>query len=91
MSSRFHISLLVVVHILRTIEETSHKVSSLTHSFPTMVELLDQKKLLNTPAERQRRLEEVPEIVPDTGYGEKETELQVAASNSSQENRGANT
>jgi hypothetical protein len=55
------------------------------------VELLGQKKLLNTPAERKRRLEEVPEIVPDTECGEKETELQAAASNSSQENRGANT
>ena len=55
------------------------------------MELLDQKKLLNTPAERRRRLEEVPEIAPDTEYREKETELQVAASNSSQESRGANT
>ncbi|OQU87999.1 hypothetical protein SORBI_3003G379900 [Sorghum bicolor] len=54
-----------------------------------LVELLGQKKLLNTPAERKRRLEEVPEIVPDTECGEKETELQAAASNSSQENRGA--
>ncbi|XP_066348318.1 uncharacterized protein At5g08430-like isoform X3 [Miscanthus floridulus] len=54
-----------------------------------LVELLDQKKLLNTPAERRRRLEEVPEIVPDTEYRDKETELQVAASNSSQESRGA--
>jgi len=50
-----------------------------------------KKKLLNTPAERQRRLEEVPEIILDTEHREKETELQVAASNSSQESRGANT
>ncbi|XP_039809484.1 zinc finger CCCH domain-containing protein 44-like isoform X4 [Panicum virgatum] len=49
--------------------------------------LMDQKKLLSTPAERQRRLEEVPEIIPDTEYEEKETELGVAASNSSRGNR----
>jgi len=54
-------------------------------------ELLHQKELLSTPAERQRRLEEVPEIIPDTEYEEKETELGVAASNSSRENGGANT
>jgi len=52
---------------------------------------MDQKKLLSTPAERQRRLEEVPEIIPDTEYEEKETELGVAASNSSRGNRGVNT
>uniref|UniRef100_K3XRM7 Uncharacterized protein n=1 Tax=Setaria italica TaxID=4555 RepID=K3XRM7_SETIT len=51
-------------------------------------ELLQRKKLLSTPAERQRRLEEIPEIVPDTEYEEKETKLEVATSNSSQENRG---
>ena len=52
---------------------------------------MDQKKLLSTPAERQRRLEEVPEIIPDTEYEEKETELGVAASNFSRGNRGVNT
>ncbi|XP_025817128.1 uncharacterized protein At5g08430-like isoform X2 [Panicum hallii] len=50
-------------------------------------ELMHQKELLSTPAERQRRLEEVPEIIPDTEYEEKENELGVAASNSSRENR----
>ncbi|KAF8664040.1 hypothetical protein HU200_054947 [Digitaria exilis] len=88
--SYFTISTLVV-HFVRTIAQTSHRVSSLTHSFLTMDELLHRKKLLSTPAERQRRLEEVPEIVPETEYEEKETELEVAASNSSQENRGTNT
>ncbi|CAL4946279.1 unnamed protein product [Urochloa decumbens] len=53
-----------------------------------MDELMQRKKLLSTPAERQRRLEEVPEIVPDAEYKEKETELEVAASNSSQDNGG---
>ncbi|KAJ1286533.1 hypothetical protein BS78_03G359700 [Paspalum vaginatum] len=54
-----------------------------------MEELLHRKKLLSTPAERQRLLEQVPEIVPDTEYEEKEIELEVAAISSSQENRGA--
>jgi hypothetical protein len=31
-----------------------------------MEELQQQKKLLSTPAERQRRLEEIPDIVADT-------------------------
>lgn len=52
-----------------------------------MEELLRQKKLLSTPAERKRLLEQVPEIVPE--YEEKETEPEVAASSCSQENRGA--
>jgi len=47
--------------------------------------------LLSTDAERKRLLEEVPEIVPDTEHEGDETELQIAASNYSQENRGANT
>lgn len=63
----------------------------MTRYFLTMEELLQRKKLLSTPAERQRRLEEIPEIVADTEYEEKKTELEVATGNSSQENRGANT
>jgi len=47
--------------------------------------------LLSTDAERKRLLEEVPEIVPDTEHEGYETELQIAAINYSQENRGANT
>jgi len=71
--------------------ETYHKVSSLTDSFNTFARLLRQKNLLSTDAERKRLLEEVPEIVPDTEHEGDETELQIAASNYSQENRGANT
>ncbi|WVZ94268.1 hypothetical protein U9M48_040175, partial [Paspalum notatum var. saurae] len=53
-------------------------------------ELLQQKikKLLRRPAERHRLLAQVPEIVPDTEYIEKETGLEVEAISSSQENQG---
>ena len=51
---------------------------------------MDQKKLLSTPAERQRRLEEVPEITAETEPDGNETEHEVAASNSPQDNRGTN-
>nr|XP_034602851.1 uncharacterized protein At5g08430-like isoform X4 [Setaria viridis] len=51
-------------------------------------DLMQQQKLLSTEAERTRRLEEVPEIIADTEQEGNETEPEVAASNSSQENRG---
>jgi hypothetical protein len=51
---------------------------------------MQQQKLLSTEAERTRRLEEVPEIIADTEQEGNETEPEVAASSSSQENRGAN-
>ncbi|TKW18109.1 hypothetical protein SEVIR_5G410900v4 [Setaria viridis] len=70
-----------------TIAEFEEKVATV-HRDIVNHELLQRKKLLSTPAERQRRLEEIPEIVPDTEYEEKETKLEVATSNSSQENRG---
>ncbi|XP_062227749.1 uncharacterized protein At5g08430-like isoform X3 [Phragmites australis] len=53
-----------------------------------MEELMHRKKLLSTPAGRQRLLEEVPEIVADPEDEKKEIELEIAAGNSSQENRG---
>ncbi|XP_062207690.1 zinc finger CCCH domain-containing protein 44-like isoform X2 [Phragmites australis] len=52
-----------------------------------MEELMHQKKLLSTPAERQCRLEEVPEIIVDSEEEKKEIELKIAADNPSQENR----
>jgi hypothetical protein len=63
----------------------------LTDSFNTFAILLHQKNLLSTVAERKHLLEEVLEIVPDTEHEGDETELKIAASNYSQENRGANT
>ncbi|RLM98228.1 hypothetical protein C2845_PM06G12630 [Panicum miliaceum] len=51
-------------------------------------ELMHQQELLSTEAERMRRLEEVPEITADKEQEGHETELEIAASNSSQENRG---
>lgn len=54
----------------------------------TMLDLLYQKKVLSTPAERQRRLEEVPEVAPDTEEERKETESEAAASKPIQGNRG---
>lgn len=66
-------------------------VSSLTDSLNTLAKLFHQKDQLNTEAER-KHIEEVPEIIPDTEQEENGTELQIAASSSSQEeNRGANT
>ncbi|CAL4903833.1 unnamed protein product [Urochloa decumbens] len=50
-------------------------------------ELMHTKKKLSTEAERARRLEEVPEIIADTEQEGNATEDEVAASNSSQENR----
>ncbi|XP_039835912.1 zinc finger CCCH domain-containing protein 44-like isoform X3 [Panicum virgatum] len=52
-------------------------------------ELMHQQELLRTEAERMRRLEEVPEITAETEQDGNETEHEVAANNSSQENRGA--
>jgi len=66
------------------------KVSSLTDISVTFEELMHQQELLRTEAERMRRLEEVPEITAETEQDGNETEHEVAANNSSQENRGAN-
>ncbi|CAN6326072.1 unnamed protein product [Urochloa humidicola] len=52
-------------------------------------ELMHTKEKLSSEAERTRRLEEVPEIIADTEQEGNETEDEVAASNSSPENRGA--
>ncbi|KAG2538744.1 hypothetical protein PVAP13_9NG350542 [Panicum virgatum] len=49
-------------------------------------ELMQQLELLSTESERMRRLEEVPEIIADTEQDGNETELEVEASNSSQQN-----
>jgi hypothetical protein len=62
-------------------------ISSLTDLFATMGELMDKKKLLSTPAERQRRHEVVREIVADV-EDEKETKLKITAGNSCQVNTG---
>ncbi|XP_062179672.1 uncharacterized protein At5g08430-like isoform X2 [Phragmites australis] len=47
-----------------------------------MHEYMDKKKLLREPSERQRLLEEVPEVIPDTEYS-KDTKFQVAAKDKS--------
>jgi hypothetical protein len=65
-------------------------ISSLTDLFATMSELMDKKKLLSTAAERQRRLEVVPEIVADV-EDEKETKLKITTGNSCQVNTGTIT
>jgi len=62
----------------------------LTDISVTFEELMHQKELLSTEAERMRRLEEVPEITAETEPDGNETEHEVAASNSPQDNRGAN-
>uniref|UniRef100_A0A0A9F4D9 GYF domain-containing protein n=1 Tax=Arundo donax TaxID=35708 RepID=A0A0A9F4D9_ARUDO len=53
-----------------------------------MENLMLQKKLLSTTVERQRRLAEVPEIIADTEDEKRESEREIGAGNSSQENRG---
>ena len=55
-----------------------------------MHDLSCQKKLLSTPAERQRRLEEIPEVTPDAEEQSKETENESAASDLFQGNQGTN-
>ncbi|XP_052144413.1 zinc finger CCCH domain-containing protein 44-like isoform X1 [Oryza glaberrima] len=51
-------------------------------------ELFNKKRLLSTQDERQRRLAEVPEAIPDTGESKRD-EFGVAASNHLEENKGA--
>uniref|UniRef100_A0A0D9V8P0 GYF domain-containing protein n=1 Tax=Leersia perrieri TaxID=77586 RepID=A0A0D9V8P0_9ORYZ len=46
-------------------------------------------QILSTQAERQRRLAEVPEAIPDTEEERKEEEFEVAEINHLQENKGA--
>ena len=64
---------------------------SLTDSFLTMLDLSCQKKLLSTPAERQRRLEVTPEVIPDEEEQSKETESKAAASDPFQGNQGTSS
>lgn len=56
-----------------------------------MHELSCQKKLLSTPAERQRRLEEIPEVIPDAEEQSKETESEAVASDPFQGNQGTSS
>ncbi|KAL6614050.1 hypothetical protein ACP70R_036320 [Stipagrostis hirtigluma subsp. patula] len=69
-----------------TVAELEEKVATV-HS-DIVNHIMRQQKLLETPAERQRRLEEVPEIIADMEDEKKETELKAAAGKSSQENKG---
>ena len=46
--------------------------------------------LLSTPDERQRRLEAIPEVIPDAEEKYEETEIDSAARNPFQGNRGTN-
>jgi hypothetical protein len=63
---------------------------SLTDSFSTIYDLSYQKKLLSTPAERQRRLEEIREVIPDAEES-KDPEIESAASDPVQGDQGTNT
>jgi hypothetical protein len=51
-------------------------------------ELFNKKRLLSTQDERQRRLAEVPEAIPDTEESKRD-EFGVAASNHLEENKGS--
>ena len=48
----------------------------------TMHECIEKRRLLRTPSERQRLLEEVPRVIPDL-EDNKDTELLIAASDKS--------
>ncbi len=61
---------------------------SLTNSILTLHELFNKKRLLSTQDERQRRLAEVPEAIPDTEESKRD-EFGVAASNHLEENKGS--
>ncbi|KAF0917687.1 hypothetical protein E2562_021192 [Oryza meyeriana var. granulata] len=54
-----------------------------------MHDLINKKQLLSTQAERQRRLAEVPEAIPDIEEERKEDEFEVASRNHLEENKGA--
>lgn len=53
-----------------------------------MHEYIDKRKLLRTPSERQRLLEEVPRIIPDVEDSKDSGFLVMAANKSSQRNTG---
>uniref|UniRef100_A0ACD5WJA8 Uncharacterized protein n=1 Tax=Avena sativa TaxID=4498 RepID=A0ACD5WJA8_AVESA len=55
---------------------------------PYMHDLSCQKKLLSTPAERQRRLEEIPEVISDAEES-KDPEIESAPSSPVQGNQGS--
>lgn len=50
-----------------------------------MHEYIDKRQLLRTPSERQRLLEEVPQVIPET-EDSKNTEFVVAAADKSFQN-----
>jgi hypothetical protein len=63
---------------------------SLTDSRFTFYDLSCRKKVLSTPVERQRRLEEIPEIIPDAEES-KDSETEPAASGPVQGDQGTST
>ncbi|KAL6840079.1 hypothetical protein ACP4OV_029889 [Aristida adscensionis] len=81
---------LEIVRLERRINKAHEKGWRIEYPFQndSDAELFCQQNLLKTQAERQRRLDEVPEIIADTEDEKKETELEVAGGKSSQENRG---
>ncbi|XP_015692824.1 uncharacterized protein At5g08430-like isoform X2 [Oryza brachyantha] len=55
-----------------------------------MHEYIDKRKLLRAPSERQRLLEEVPQVIPDLEDSKDSEFLLTAANKSSQKNTGTN-
>ncbi|KAG8043174.1 hypothetical protein GUJ93_ZPchr0010g10238 [Zizania palustris] len=55
-----------------------------------MHKYIDKRKLLRTPSERQRLLEEVPQVIPDIEDGKGSEIVVTAAKNSSQKSTGTN-
>uniref|UniRef100_A0A0D9WGN4 GYF domain-containing protein n=1 Tax=Leersia perrieri TaxID=77586 RepID=A0A0D9WGN4_9ORYZ len=54
-----------------------------------MHEYIEKRKLLRTPAERQRLLEEIPRVIPDVEDSKDSEYVVIAANKSSQKNTGS--
>ncbi|KAG8054484.1 hypothetical protein GUJ93_ZPchr0001g29949 [Zizania palustris] len=71
-----------------TVAELEEKAASLHVDIVNHWIDTELKRLLSTQAERQRRLAEIPEAIPDIEEGKKEDEFEVAGGNHFEGNKG---
>ncbi|KAG8054462.1 hypothetical protein GUJ93_ZPchr0001g29565 [Zizania palustris] len=71
-----------------TVAELEEKAASLHVDIVNHWIDTELKRLLSTQAERQRRLAEIPEAIPDIEEGKKEDEIEVAGGNHFEGNKG---
>ncbi|KAL5228425.1 hypothetical protein ABZP36_016690 [Zizania latifolia] len=76
-----------LVRLVKLIERAHEK--GWRQEYPFQIDSDDHKRLLSTQAERQRRLAEIPEAIPDIEEGRKEDEFEVAGSNHFEGNKDA--